>query len=686
MKLYRVGMGNFLSFDSAQIPLYNQGLVLIRGDNQDNDVLSDNGAGKSTVIEAIVYALFGRTIRGLKADQVVNRQAKKNCWVELVLEDDNGNEYSIQRYRKHAQYGNKSRMLMNGVDVTPASEAAFNDKVVEILGADYTTFTSSVLYTGESFKFTSATDAEMKHTFDLMLGTSLYQKAKDVAAAKQSAVMSQLRLETQAVGAMTATLGEKKSSKEQYQGKSSEWADRVAQRRQQLQADVDAAQRNVSASKVDEEIKLHERGVTLKALQDAQSEEQKFAEATQLMDTLRQSISTDNATISSMYRQHDASQSAISSAELALNRESMAYGNALEALNSAKDDLESVQGSVGSPCPYCGRELTEEHLTKALQQAQRVVDAKSKLLEAAEAAKKQAKTAFNDAKAHSAALMTEITGLEGKVRENEALLKQAEGTIGVKALAAHEAVMEAEQAHRDAVTAYTTAGRNTEWYQRELDKAVKALEDFTDDNPYTDLIATLDADITALEQSISQKKDGLAELERQSVVLAFWVQAFSNQGIKSFILDSVTPYLNERANYYLGMLSDSHISVNFTTQTQLKSKEMREKFSIEVSNDDGGNMYNANSGGERKRVDLAINLALQDLVASRSCRSIGLSVWDEVFDALDNTGCEAVIRMLQELSRQRSTILVISHNPTIQSYFDDVWTVTKHNGLSTIHT
>lgn len=45
-----------------------------------------NGGGKSTLIEALTYALFGKSFRDLKVGQLVNSTNKKKCLVELVLE------------------------------------------------------------------------------------------------------------------------------------------------------------------------------------------------------------------------------------------------------------------------------------------------------------------------------------------------------------------------------------------------------------------------------------------------------------------------------------------------------------------------------------------------------------------------------------------------------------------------
>ena len=159
---------------------------------------------------------------------------------------------------------------------------------------------------------------------------------------------------------------------------------------------------------------------------------------------------------------------------------------------------------------------------------------------------------------------------------------------------------------------------------------------------------------------------------------------YSNQGIKSFILDDITPFLNRRVNKYLSKLTSGQIEVVFSTRSTLKTGEEREKFSIDIINKNGGDTYSSNSGGEKKRIDLAINLALQDLVASRSSKKINIAMFDEVFDSLDENGIDGVISLLQELSQSKSTILVVSHNEYLKSYFTNILTVVKQNGYTSV--
>ena len=89
-------------------------------------------------------------MRGIRGDDVVNNVSKKNCKVMLDIEDDDGTQYRISRFRKHSQQGNKFYLYCNGKDITPKSEADFTQFIVNLLQMDYLTFTSSIMYSSIS--------------------------------------------------------------------------------------------------------------------------------------------------------------------------------------------------------------------------------------------------------------------------------------------------------------------------------------------------------------------------------------------------------------------------------------------------------------------------------------------------------------------------------------------------------
>ena len=79
-----VTIKNFLSVGNAPVSIdFKRGLHIITGINKDKED-RQNGVGKSTIADAINFAVFGETLRDLKKEYIVNSINKKNC--EVVLE------------------------------------------------------------------------------------------------------------------------------------------------------------------------------------------------------------------------------------------------------------------------------------------------------------------------------------------------------------------------------------------------------------------------------------------------------------------------------------------------------------------------------------------------------------------------------------------------------------------------
>ena len=95
---------NFMSV-GAQTQAVNfatENLTLVLGENLDqggDDGGSRNGTGKTTIVNALSFALFGNALTNIKKDNLVNKVNNKNMLVTLAFEK-NGQEYRIERGRK----------------------------------------------------------------------------------------------------------------------------------------------------------------------------------------------------------------------------------------------------------------------------------------------------------------------------------------------------------------------------------------------------------------------------------------------------------------------------------------------------------------------------------------------------------------------------------------------------------
>lgn len=144
-------------------------------------LVGENGAGKSTIVEAIVWCQFGKCLRsGLSANDVVNDKAKKDCSVRMVF----NNGYTITRYRKHKQYGIRTIVERDG-NVLPEldkADARSTQAVIDdLLGVDYDTFIKTVVLGHESTtSFLSSTPAQRRDLILSVLGLKVLDSFADI--------------------------------------------------------------------------------------------------------------------------------------------------------------------------------------------------------------------------------------------------------------------------------------------------------------------------------------------------------------------------------------------------------------------------------------------------------------------------------------------------------------------------
>lgn len=115
LKFNKITVNNFMSYNHTELELTNLGYTIVSGKNNCKvDSSLSNGSGKSSIFNAICYALTGETTQGLK-NNIENIYADPDdCWVELDFNVDNNN-FVIRRIK--TPYSNM-KLWCNGVDIS----------------------------------------------------------------------------------------------------------------------------------------------------------------------------------------------------------------------------------------------------------------------------------------------------------------------------------------------------------------------------------------------------------------------------------------------------------------------------------------------------------------------------------------------------------------------------------------
>lgn len=149
---------NFLSFGASPVvvDLNQKGTTLILGRDLDNTINGDgaNGVGKTTILNALCYVLYDKTISDISKDNLVNDINKKHMEVTLEFEK-NGTTYFVNRQRKMkaGAAGNNVFLFENGVDVTPDSMANTTGEIERIIGMPFDLFVRIAAFSVNSTPF-----------------------------------------------------------------------------------------------------------------------------------------------------------------------------------------------------------------------------------------------------------------------------------------------------------------------------------------------------------------------------------------------------------------------------------------------------------------------------------------------------------------------------------------------------
>ena len=91
------------------------------------------------------------------------------------------------------------------------------------------------------------------------------------------------------------------------------------------------------------------------------------------------------------------------------------------------------------------------------------------------------------------------------------------------------------------------------------------------------------------------------------------------------------------------------------------------------------------SGGEKKKISLAVMLGLQELLLLSNPNESNLMFFDEVAENLDQDGLDGLYILLSELKKSKN-LFIITHNNYLKSLLDNAktLTITKYRGVSTL--
>lgn len=142
------------------------------------------------------------------------------------------------------------------------------------------------------------------------------------------------------------------------------------------------------------------------------------------------------------------------------------------------------------------------------------------------------------------------------------------------------------------------------------------------------------------------------------------METIVKRDFRGCLLKNVIDFINNRAKIYSRVVFDNDF---------LEFKQEGNNISISFD----GKEYESLSGGEQKKLDIIIQLAIRDMLCHLMGFSSNILVCDEIFDALDTTGCQKIIDLISTHLEDVSSVFVVTHRDNLCIPCDNEITVIK---------
>ena len=217
IKIKNITVKNFMSVgNQTQAIDFDKGeLTLVLGENLDlggDDSGSRNGTGKTTIVNALSYAIYGNALTNIKRDNLINKINGKGMLVTIEFEK-NGIDYSIQRGRKP----NILKFVVNGTeqDPTDLNEAQGDSRetqkaIEDLFGMSHDMFKHILALNTYTEPFLSMKNNDQRNIIEQLLGITMLSEKADQLKEK-------MRINRDAINAENTRIETVKASNERIQ-------------------------------------------------------------------------------------------------------------------------------------------------------------------------------------------------------------------------------------------------------------------------------------------------------------------------------------------------------------------------------------------------------------------------------------------------------------------------------------
>ncbi len=658
-------ISGFLSYhETAELDFSKFDLACISG---------QNGAGKSSLLDAITWALFGQARK--RDESLVNLQSKA-AEVSLSFQYE-GNVYRVQRTLPRGKSTILEFQIQDGDQWRPLSERSTREtqaRIEQTLRLDYETFVNASFFLqGKADQFTQQTASKRKEVLGNILGLEIWELYKERTAGKRKLLENE-------VGALDGRIAEIDAELEEEEP-----------RRQKLKQLEDELQRQRAMRQTQEQALESLRKAVAALDQQLAAEKAKLDEERRVLKAQEKEADNQKSAIGDLELQFKSAQKSLAEAEKKLTgraeleenrtstREQLAQlkaGNDLlkTQMDELKERIDQLESAEGADCPLCGQPLSAQHRKSTLKQLQaegkekgdRFRNNKSNMDELTkQAADCEAQLAkIGNAERERLTHSNTVTQLTERIETIRNSVGNWEEN-GAKRLNEVETILADERYAAET----QKPSINLEEAERELNRLREQ------ENQKRDEVVFARQKVSVLDErrkrraEFSSERETLAEKIARHKTLE---RAFGKDGVPALLIEQALPQIETRANDLLARLSNGQMSIRFVTQAEYKDKkreDLKETLDIQISDGAGQRDYEMYSGGEAFRVNFAVRLALSEVLAQRKGARLQTLIIDEGFGSQDVEGRQRLIEAINLVKNDFVKILVITHLEELKDAF-----------------
>jgi len=664
-----------------------------------------NGAGKSTIIEALTFALFGKAttteIRELGDDALINDRASEG-YVSVTFEKD-GNVYTAERSVRRRGVG-KARLTSPVLPHPIADVRAVNAKVESLLGMSYETFVSStIVRQDEMDRLTAKQPAERKEILANIFGLQAYEAMREKARERAWAIRSEISGLEAEKKTLEARISQEEVVARRLAGHEARIKE-LGERRQGAEAgrkEVEGRLAEVREKKADFDAKTSER----RALAEQLAKDQAVVEGIrkQIDETVSvgKELEALKPSLEERARLNDELQRLTQQRErlrvtIAELRE--AVQSIGQRLQEESENCSKIKDYRVPECPICKRPLDEPHRKQLLEEYEQKISGLRRDLDNAVKRVQDAESSLNGqvipSIGRTQSALDELKGLDKRIGELTATasglprLEEEEGRLAESIAQRRARLKELEETLQrliPVVESFNALDGKRREFERELANVQGELgtETANRDHAKKELgeIAEAKAKHKELVKQMGDKERTRAAYELLEK------DVFHKDGIPTAILREIVPEIEQEASEILRSLSNGRMDISFKFGRKTRTGKMTEELIVEAIDQGRSHPVSRYSGGERMRINLALRLGVSEVVTKRSGYRgrIETLVIDEGFGPLDEEGRRVTVEILQSLRQRFKKILVISHIDDVREAFETRLIVNKPiGGYSTI--